>query len=98
MLSVGLCSGSAPWIIWPRRPRLYSAMASVAVLSRFSVSRCSLLRGMVASVDHGFGDRRAEIGAQEVEVAAFVCLLDVLDEHPGIATLVAHRRRGPLGP
>src|SRR6195952_2987010 len=98
MLVVGLRSGCTFWIIWLRRPRLYSAEASVAVLTVLNLSRvsgCSVM-DLLRSVDHRFGDRRAEFGAQEIEVAAFVGLLDVLGEHPAIAAFETCRGRCPF--
>src|SRR5437763_10452913 len=49
------------------------------------------------SVNRRLADRRAEIGLQEVEVAAVIGLLDVLGEHPAIAALEAALGRLPVG-
>ena len=48
------------------------------------------------SVNDGFRHRHAELGAQEVEVAALVGLLDVLGIHPAVAPLEPGRRRRPF--
>src|SRR3712207_8447900 len=49
------------------------------------------------SVDGRLADRQAELGLQEVEVAALVRLADVPVEHPAVAAAEARRRRRPGG-
>src|SRR6478752_2800399 len=48
-------------------------------------------------VDRRLLHRLPEPGLQEIEVAAFIGLLDVPGEHPAIATLVTRLRRLPCG-
>ena len=43
----------------------------------------------------GFFNRSAIIGTEEVEVAAFVGLADMVGEHVAVTAFVAHRRRRP---
>src|SRR5919202_1851408 len=100
MLSApGAWTGRTSCMNCVRKPRLNRAVASVAVLTSRSLARVSGPRAMASasSVDRRLGHRRAEVGAQEVEVAALVRLLDVPREHPAVAALVARRRRGPGG-
>src|SRR5260221_1117423 len=44
MVPLGRLSGCTSWIIWLRKPRLYKALASVAVLTPFSLSRVSAFK------------------------------------------------------
>src|SRR5437588_298329 len=75
---------------WLRKPRLNSAVATVAVLMVFSLSRVSVFKAMTISlIDRRFGHGRAEARFQEIEVATFVGLLDVLGEHPAVAAFIA---------
>src|ERR1700742_1302628 len=97
MLSVNGRSGLTSWMNCVRKPRLYSAVASVAVVMRFSLSRVSGLRGMAfsRSIDSRLVNRRAEFGLEEVEVAALMRLANMLGEHPAIAAFEAGRGRCP---
>src|SRR5690242_10074001 len=91
-------SGCTSWMNWLRRPRLNRAVHKVGVLTVFRRSRVSGFSiGLSFSEDHRLGHRGAEIGLQEVEVAALVRLLDVLGEHPAIAALIAGRLLGQGG-
>ena len=59
-----------------------SAVHSVAVLTPLQLvaglgAECGHVGGSTGSEDVGLADRRAEVGAQEVEVAALVGLPDV---------------------
>src|SRR5262249_11306530 len=78
---------------WMRKPRLNSAVATVAVetdLSLLRVVSLSLdISSRSASINRGFIDRLAETGLEEIEVASLIGLLDVLGEHPAIAALEA---------
>src|SRR5258708_27043225 len=81
---------------WVRKPRLYSAVATVAVEMVFSLLRVSSLNLVMAllvrfadSVDRGFIDRRAEAVFEEIEISALVGLPYIAREHPAIAALVA---------
>src|SRR3954463_16229881 len=99
MLGWSALSGCTSWIIWMRRPRLNNAVATVAVetdLSLLRVASVSLVMSR-SLVNRGLAARRAEIGLQEVEVAAVIGLLDVLGEHPAIAALEAALGRLPVG-
>src|SRR5581483_11435115 len=84
-------TGCTSWIIWMRRPRLNSAVATVAVETDLSFVRVASesLDMSCSLVNRRLADRRAEIGLEEVEVAAVIGLLDVLGEHPAIAALEA---------
>src|ERR1700678_2886960 len=53
--------------------------------------------GWWGSVDRRLANRRAEVGFQEVEVAAFMRLADVLGVHVAITTLEPRCRRRPRG-
>src|SRR5215475_13676420 len=85
--------GCTSWMHWMRKPRLNSAVATVAVETVLSLLRVgSLSLDMVsrsASINRGFIDRLAKTGLEEIEVAAFIGLLDVLGEHPAIAAFEA---------
>src|SRR5580698_9798501 len=78
---------------WTRKPRLYSAVATVAVEMVFSLLRVASLSFVILFlpelVDRRLSDRRAEIGLEEIEVAAFIGLADMAGEHPAIAALEA---------
>src|SRR5690349_13821007 len=52
---------------------------------------------MPESINRGLVDRLAEAGLEEVEVAAFIGLLDMFREHPAIAALEAALGRLPFG-
>src|SRR6202030_133417 len=131
-------------MIWTRKPRLYSAVATVAVetvlsllrvaslsfdmvlaLSSFrgaskmrttmcnctseklEIPRCAIAHlrsgpsdhpGMtVQLINRRLAHRRAEGGFEEIEIAAFVGLLDVPCKHPAIAALEAPLRLLPIG-
>src|SRR5215831_858613 len=51
----------------------------------------------VELVNRGLIDRLAKTGFQEIEITAFVGLLDVFGEHPAIAALEALLRLLPCG-
>src|SRR5258708_2792748 len=53
--------------------------------------------GMTALINRWFADRLAESGFQEIEIAAFIGLLDVAREHPAIAALEAAFGLLPFG-
>src|SRR3954462_3581958 len=91
MVGWSALSGCTSWIIWMRRPRLNNAVATVAVETDLSLLRVASLSLVISYslVNRGLADRRAEIGLEEVEVAAVIGLLDVLGEHPAIAALEA---------
>src|SRR4051812_44614327 len=91
MVGWSALSGCTSWIIWMRRPRLNNAVATVAVETDLSLLRVASLSLVMSRslVNRGLADRRAEIGLEEVEVAAVIGLLDVLGEHPAIAALEA---------
>src|SRR3954453_15240276 len=91
--------GCTSWIIWMRRPRLNSAVATVAVETDLSLLRVASLSFVMSFslVNRRLADRRAEIGLEEVEVAAVIGLLDVLGEHPAIAAFETSLRRLPGG-
>src|SRR5690348_6711041 len=123
---------------WMRKPRLNSAVATVAVDTVLSLLRVASLSlgiallappfrqsgmrrngagpisilpivamdsglaatrrpGMTKSINRGLVDRLAETGLEEVEVAAFIGLPDVLGEHPAIAALEPARGLLPCG-
>src|SRR3954449_11756763 len=91
MVGCSAPKGCTSWIIWMRRPRLNSAVATVAVetdLSLLRVASVSLVMSR-SLVNRGLADRRAEIGLEEIEIAAVIGLLDVLGEHPAITALEA---------
>src|SRR5207244_13486386 len=84
-------------------PRLKRMLVSVAVLIDLSLSRVCGLSLLMASrqsssVDVRLAHGSAEVGLQEVEIAAFVRLLDVLRERVAVAAPVVLRRRWPLRP
>src|SRR3954471_23880020 len=83
--------GCTSWIIWMRRPRLNNAVATVAVETDLSLLRVASLSFVMSFslVNRRLADRRAEIGLEEVEVAAVIGLLDVLGEHPAVAAFEA---------
>src|SRR6478735_5759413 len=91
MVGWSALSGCTSWIIWIRRPRLNNAVATVAVETDLSLLRAASVSLVMSRslVNRGLADRRAEIGLQEVEVAAVIGLLDVFGEHPAIAALEA---------
>src|SRR3954468_24084399 len=91
MLGWSALSGCTSWIIWMRRPRLNNAVATVAVETDLSLLRVASVSLVISRslVNRRLADRRAEIGLEEVEVAAVIGLLDVLGEHPAIAALEA---------
>src|SRR5690606_26540423 len=105
MLGSPACSGRTSWMNWLRRPRLNSAVHSVAVLTAARRARVVSDRAVMAvseagragSENVGLGHGRAEAGFQEIEVAAVVGLQDVLRVHPAVAALIALGRRRPGG-
>src|SRR3954471_2577066 len=91
--------GCTSWIIWMRRPRLNKAVATVAVETDLSLVRVASVSFVMSRslVNRRLADRRAEIGLEEVEVAAVIGLLDMLGEHPAIAAFEAALRLLPGG-
>src|SRR5215472_18422049 len=87
---------------WMRKPRLNSAVATVAVetvLSLLRVASVSLVMfcSPPVSVNRRLTDRLAKAGLEEIEIAAFIGLLDVTRKHPAVAALEARGGLLPLG-
>src|SRR5258707_123987 len=88
---------------WIRKPRLNSAVATVAVETVFSLLRVASVSFDMASsqvtrlINRRFIDRRAESGLEEIEIAALVGLFDVPRNHPAIAALESALRLLPIG-
>src|SRR3954468_25101255 len=93
---------------WLRKPRLNSAVATVAVemvlslarvasLSLVMISLSWLTRSRAPLINRRLLDRGAKAGFEEVEVAAFIGLPDMPREHPAIAALEARLRLLPFG-
>src|SRR5215475_15653164 len=98
-----------------RKPRLNSAVATVAVETVLSLLRVVSLSLVIAQsllsfrdgprdrarerrlINRRLTDGRAESGLEEIEIAAFVRLLDVTGEHPAIAAFEATLGRLPCG-
>ena len=69
-------SGSTSWMNWWCRPRLNSAVHSVAVLTLISL--CLVFGFMVVCLSRSPARApRAEAGLEEIEIAALVGLQDV---------------------
>src|SRR5216684_2866429 len=80
------------------RTRNLEVPGSQRSLSSGAHSRDPLARsGTTESINRRLADRRAEAGFEEIEIAAFVGLLDVLREHPAISAFEAALRLLPFG-